>query len=67
VTGGSRCCARVVGLVLIRLPAGREVTKSRVSRSVMESHTTAGNSPVGESARPSLCDMVANAERSWEP
>jgi disulfide bond formation protein DsbB len=30
---GSRCHVGVVGLVLIRLPAGREVTKSRVSRS----------------------------------
>jgi tRNA (guanine37-N1)-methyltransferase len=33
VTGGSRCRAGVVGPVLIRLPAGREVTKSCVSRS----------------------------------
>jgi hypothetical protein len=33
VTGGSRCHVGVVGLVLIRLLAGREVTKSRVSRS----------------------------------
>jgi hypothetical protein len=33
VIGGSRCHVGVVGLVLIRLPTGREVTKSRVSRS----------------------------------
>jgi hypothetical protein len=33
VIDGSRCCVRVVGLDLIRLPAGREVTKPCVSRS----------------------------------
>jgi hypothetical protein len=33
VIDGSRCHAGVVGSVLIRLPAGREVTKSFVSRS----------------------------------
>jgi hypothetical protein len=33
VIGGSRFHAGVVGLVLIRLPAGREVTNSGASRS----------------------------------
>jgi hypothetical protein len=33
VIGGSRCRTGVVGPALIRLPAGREVTKLRVSRS----------------------------------
>jgi hypothetical protein len=33
VIDGSRCCLGVVGPVLIRLPAGRRVTKSCVSRS----------------------------------
>ena len=48
VKAGKRCAGGVAGSEWISLPRGREVTKQECSRSCMERHTKAGDSPVGE-------------------
>src|ERR687896_909017 len=54
VQAGTRCLPGVVGRRFQAVPGLAEVTKSCVSRSLWNTCTTVGNSPVGESARPSV-------------
>src|SRR5438105_7218229 len=53
VQAGTRCLPGVVGRLIQVVPDLAEVRKPSVSRSLWNTCTTVGNSPVGESARPS--------------